>query len=134
MRNKFFQEILDNTPRETEIFVELYADLVARVQQLMDEKGWTQKELAAKMGKQPSEISKWLSGEHNFTLRSIAKLSAELNESLLQVSTGRSGGTFQGSFKVTTMTWSIHRRVKEREEGEIQWTGKQTIPVLSHVG
>ncbi|MBK8153775.1 MAG: hypothetical protein IPK61_12500 [Saprospiraceae bacterium] len=37
------------------------------------------------MDKKPSEISKWLSGEHNFTLRSLAKLSAELGEPLMEV-------------------------------------------------
>ena len=37
------------------------------------------------MNKKPSEISKWLNGEHNFTLRSLAKLSAELGVPLIEV-------------------------------------------------
>lgn len=85
MRSKVFQRILDNTPKEVDIFVDWYADLVVRINQLLREKGITKKELAEKMGKNPSEISKWLSGEHNFTLRSLAKLSAELGEPLLEV-------------------------------------------------
>ena len=31
------------------------------------------------------EISKWLGGNHNFTLRSLAKLQAELGEEIIQV-------------------------------------------------
>lgn len=85
MRNKVFQDVLDETPKETEIFVKLYADLVLRVNQLLKEKGLTQKALAEKLEKSPSEIHKWLSGDHNFTLRSIAKLEAELGEKLLEV-------------------------------------------------
>lgn len=85
MRSKVLQRILDNTPKEVDIFVDWYADLVVRINQLLKEKGISKKELAEKMDKQPSEISKWLSGEHNFTLRSLAKLSAELEEPLLEV-------------------------------------------------
>lgn len=85
MRSKTLQRILDNTPKDVDIFVDWYADLVVRINQLLREKNITKKELADKLEKQPSEISKWLSGEHNFTLRSLAKLSAELGEPLLEV-------------------------------------------------
>jgi transcriptional regulator with XRE-family HTH domain len=85
MRSKVLQRILDNTPKDVEIFVDLYADLVVRINQLLRENNISKKELSDKMGKKPSEISKWLSGEHNFTLRSLAKLSAELGEPLLEV-------------------------------------------------
>ncbi len=85
MKSKIFQKVLDETPKEVDIFVQKYADLVLRINQLLDEKGYTQKKLAENLEKQPSEIHKWLSGEHNFTLRSIAKLEAELGETLLEV-------------------------------------------------
>lgn len=79
--------LLQETPEDVKIFVDLYADLVVRINELMREKGITQKELAMRLDKQPSEISKWLRGEHNFTLRSIARLQAELGEPLLVVPT-----------------------------------------------
>jgi transcriptional regulator with XRE-family HTH domain len=86
MRSKVFQRILDNTPKDVDIFVDWYADLVVRINQLLRENNMSKKELAEKMNKKPSEISKWLNGEHNFTLRSLAKLSAELGEPLMEVS------------------------------------------------
>lgn len=85
MRSKIFQEVLDETPKEGEIFVRLYADLVLRINEILREKGYNQKSLAEKLGKRPSEIHKWLNSGHNFTLRSIAKLEAELGEKLLEV-------------------------------------------------
>ena len=85
MKSKIFQEILDETPKDVEIFVRLYADIVLRVNLLLKEKGLTQRALAEKLDKSPSEIHKWLSGDHNFTLRSLAKLEAELGEKLLEV-------------------------------------------------
>jgi len=89
MRSKVAQRILDKTSPDVEIFVRLYSDIVVRVNELIEEKGWTQKELAEKMGKKPSEINRWLRGEHNFTLRSIAKLEAELGEPILAVYTNK---------------------------------------------
>jgi len=85
MRSKTVDRILKNTPKDVAIFVDMYADLVVRINHILREKGISKKELAEKLEKKPSEISKWLSGEHNFTLRSLAKLSAELGEPLLEV-------------------------------------------------
>jgi transcriptional regulator with XRE-family HTH domain len=85
MRSKTVERLLKNTPKDVEIFVDLYADLVVRINQLLRENDISKKELAEKMDKSPSEISKWLSGEHNFTLRSLARLSAELGEPLVEV-------------------------------------------------
>jgi len=89
MRSKVAQRILDKISPDVEIFVRLYSDIVVRVNELIEEKGWTQKELAEKMGKKPSEINRWLRGEYNFTLRSIAKLEAELGEPILAVYTNK---------------------------------------------
>lgn len=85
MRSKTVDRLLKSTPKDVEIFVDLHADLVVRINQLLREKGIARKKLAERLDKQPSEITKWLSGEHNFTLRSLAKLSAELGEPLLEV-------------------------------------------------
>lgn len=85
MRSRIAQRIIDETPKEVHIFVRKYGDIVVRINQLLREKGFTQKQLANQMGKTPSEISKWLSGNHNFTLRSLAKLEAELGAEIIYV-------------------------------------------------
>ncbi len=85
MRSKVFKRILDKTPEDVKIFTRHYGDLVVRINSLLKDKGYTQKDLAEKLNKKPSEISKWLKGEHNFTLRSLAKLEAELGEPLFYV-------------------------------------------------
>ncbi len=105
MRSKIARRILDKTPAETKIFVRLYADIVVRVQELIKEKGITQKQLAEGMNKKPSEISKWLNGEHNFTLRSLAKLEAELGEPLIYVPQRKTFQRVPGkSFSMTAYT------------------------------
>jgi transcriptional regulator with XRE-family HTH domain len=85
MKNALARQILAETPAEVKQFVRRYSELTVRIHDIMEEKGWTQKDLAEKMGKSPSEISKWLNGEHNFTIRSLAKLEVELGEDLIQI-------------------------------------------------
>lgn len=96
MRSKTVDRLLKSTPKDVKIFVDWYADLVVRINQLLRENDITKKELAEKLDKKPSEISKWLSGEHNFTLRSLAKLSSELGEPLLEVPKKIARTEFQG--------------------------------------
>ena len=83
MRSKVAQRIQDETPQEIRIFVRQYTDIVVRINELMQEKGYSQKDLAAKMNKKPSEINKWLKGNHNLTLKTLAKLEAELGAPLI---------------------------------------------------
>lgn len=85
IRNPKLQSLMDEIPLETKIFVRNYSELVVRIHRLLEKKGWTQAELASSMDKRPSEISKWLNGSHNFTLKSLAKLEAELGEVLIQI-------------------------------------------------
>ena len=42
-----------------------------------------QKELARRLGKSEAEISKWLSGRHNFTIKSIEKIEIALKQTIL---------------------------------------------------
>ncbi len=86
MRNKLLQQILDETPKETKIFVEKYGDLVVRINEILKEKSLNQKGFAERMGQKPSAISRWLSGSGNLTLRTIAKMEAELGVDLIQIS------------------------------------------------
>ncbi|HVU95329.1 MAG TPA: helix-turn-helix transcriptional regulator [Puia sp.] len=83
MKSKVAKRIQDETPEEVRIFVRQYTDIVVRINRLMQAKGYTQKQLAEKMNKKPSEINKWLKGNHNLTLKTLAKLEAELGEPII---------------------------------------------------
>jgi transcriptional regulator with XRE-family HTH domain len=80
-----FRQTLDEIPAETHIFIQKYTDILDRVRAILERKGMKRKDLALALGKSESEISKWLAGEHNFTLKSLAKLEAVLGEEILVV-------------------------------------------------
>jgi len=86
MKSKVAKRIQAETPEEVRIFVRQYTDIVIRIHQLLDAKGYTQKDLAERMKKKPSEINKWLKGNHNLTLKTLAKLEAELGEPIIYTS------------------------------------------------
>jgi transcriptional regulator with XRE-family HTH domain len=89
MRSKIAKKILSETPEEVKIFVKRYTDIVVRIHELMQLKGLTQKDLADRMDKKPSEINKWLKGNHNLTLKTIAKLEAELGGTIIYTASSK---------------------------------------------
>jgi len=70
-------------PKDIQCFVSKNMDITEQVYALLAEKGWSQKDLAGALGKTDAEVSRWLSGTHNLTLRSIAKLEAVLDADLI---------------------------------------------------
>lgn len=59
--------------------------LAAKIDEALKKRGWSQKLLSEKLSKQPSEISKWLSGTHNFTTDTLFDLEQVLDIVLVDV-------------------------------------------------
>lgn len=74
----------DRVTPDQKIYVHKMMDLVVRIDQILASKEWKRKDLAEALGKQPSEVSKWLNG-HNLTIRTLAKVEAALGEELMAV-------------------------------------------------
>ena len=80
-----YDRIRNRTKPETRQYIQKNLAVVSEVSRLMEDKGWTQKDLAKRMGKQESQISRWLTGLHNLTLKSVAQLEIALDGVLLEV-------------------------------------------------
>ena len=78
-----FTQMTAAVPPEIRKEIDLEFAVSNRIEALMKKYGLTKLQLAQKLGKRPSEITKWLSGQHNFTLRTIAQLSAFFGEPLV---------------------------------------------------
>ncbi len=137
MRSKVLQRVINNTPKDVEIFVDWYAELVLRINELLRDQKISKKELAEKLDKKPSEISKWLGGEHNFTLRSLAKLSAELGEPLLEVPKKKAATNFiQDGFICRTHTFVSYQKLDAKAPKKEWRLAEPTKPInnLSNAG
>ena len=60
-------------------------DIVDRIYEILQLKNLDQKDLALLLGKKESEISKWMSGTHNFTLKTLAKIEGVLGAPIIKV-------------------------------------------------
>lgn len=85
MKNKRLEARRKKIPKEVDLFVKHSFDFVDRIHQILKEKGLDQKYLAKSLGKSESEISKWMTGTHNFTFKTAAKIEAVLDELILSM-------------------------------------------------
>jgi len=83
--NKRLEERRKSISKDVDISVRQSFDIVDRIHEILVIQGKEQKDLARLLGKNESEISKWMSGTHNFTINTLAKIQAVLGESIIQV-------------------------------------------------
>lgn len=83
--NALFEKCLAEVNPAIKAEVELNMDIANKIDDILKAKGMTQRELATKMGKKESEISRWLTGTRGFTTRTIAAISAALDEQIVTV-------------------------------------------------
>lgn len=80
-----YMETVKGIPAEITKQTELSFSVADKIQDILSRKGWSQKQFAQKMRKTEAEVSVWLSGQHNFTLRTIAKISVASDVVILKI-------------------------------------------------
>ena len=128
MRNKLFQEALEQVPEHTHVFIRKYTDIIDRIHDLMEEKGLMQRDLANLLDKKESEISKWLKGDYNMTLRTIAKIEAALGEEIISVPQKKESSQFVGWKKTSVPDIQVHISKKVYENALNYQTGPMEEP------
>ena len=78
-------EIRQTMTPEMKKQMELSVSIANRIYEILEEKGMSQKDLAYALGKTETEVSRWLSGTHNLTTATIAKISVALGQDIIQV-------------------------------------------------
>lgn len=71
IQNKFKEMVAQIPPANVKDEVDLSFAIADKLNALIKEKGLSKKEFADTIGKRPSEVTKWLSGQHNFTIRTL---------------------------------------------------------------
>lgn len=84
--NISLQEIFNEIPQEKREETRLSFSISNRIDAFMHEKGLNKKQFAEARGKRPNEIIRWLSGEHNFTISTLAMLSSFFGQPIITVS------------------------------------------------
>lgn len=79
------RELLSDITPEERAEARLSFQISNRLNTLMNERGLSKKQFADAIGKRPSEITRWLSGEHNFTISTLAMLSSFFGQPIVTV-------------------------------------------------
>lgn len=83
--DKQFKQMVSQVPENIKEETDLSFAIADKLNALMKDKGLTKREFAEALGKRPSEITKWLSGQHNFTIRTLSTLSSFFGKSLIEI-------------------------------------------------
>lgn len=82
---KTLDEILGPVPDRLQRETDLSFAISDRIYALMQERGLSKKQFADSLGKRPCEVTKWLSGQHNFTIATLGMLSAFFGQPIVTV-------------------------------------------------
>ena len=81
--NALAKDIMTSTPPVVVRRIETRMLVAKMLHDYLNIRGISQQEFAGKMGKQPSEVSKWLSGNHNFTIDTLSDIGYYLDTDFL---------------------------------------------------
>jgi transcriptional regulator with XRE-family HTH domain len=85
-RNNIISDWLEkNSNPEIDKLVEKNLAIANKIQQMLKERGFKPADLARMLDKKPSEISKWLTGTHTFTTKTITKIEAVLGDDIIHI-------------------------------------------------
>lgn len=116
-----FEASIEVMPEDSRIFVDKSLEIADYIFRVMETKNMKQKDLALAMGKTEAEVSKWLAGMHNYTLRSLAKLEAALGETIVCT---------PESYKAVSLKYSRRRKAEtidqfiNNEHSELNYNAK----------
>lgn len=82
---KLFDQIVAETPPELKKQLDMSFAIADKLDAPLKELGLTQIEFAHMIGHTQAEVSRWLSGTHNFTPATLAKISVALGVNLFTV-------------------------------------------------
>ncbi len=84
--NNIIDQWLDkNGNPEIARLVEKNLAIANKIDEILKARGLKPADLARMLNKKPSEISKWLTGMHNFTTKTIAKIEVALGKEIIHI-------------------------------------------------
>lgn len=99
------EKILEEITPEQQARTDVKMLLAARIADAMEAKGWNNKMLMEALGKKnPSEITRWLSGTHNFTVDTLVDLGRVLERDFINLSPEKEQPVKQ--FNISVLTYS----------------------------
>ena len=135
MASEIFERLLKEVTPEESQFVEKNVAISRQVRHILAVHPTinSQKALAEALGKEPSEISKWLSGLHNIGLENITKMEVVLGQDII-LTDEQAKGTLCARNAATGYQVFQVSRYKGKVDSSVHypgWSGKRNITYTS---
>ena len=122
LKNPKMEKLRAKISPEDNILMEESFALADRIHFLLKKHNTTQRQLAEKLGKSESEVSKWLSGAHNFTYHTLIKIGIAIGEPICRISS-ESDAQMEDIQKLASVLKStILRAFKQHVKVDYQYT------------
>jgi len=82
-QSEILERMRKKTLPERREFVRMNLSIARQIGYLLKKQGLSQKQFAEKLGKNESEVSRYLSGIHNISLKTLAKIKVALDEEII---------------------------------------------------
>lgn len=106
MNKSLLKRVVESISPDKRKFVKRQGEFAAKIDEILEQTGMTQRELAEKLGKQESYVSKILAGWSNPTLKTIVEFEVALGKDIIDFnleSTARSEAGVSSFQRVKTM-------------------------------
>ena len=80
-----FHQIVDETPLEQKTQLRFSDAIAEKLDRMLKNRGMSQRDLAHLVGKTEAEVSRWLGGTHNVTLKTLALISTAMGEDVIYI-------------------------------------------------
>lgn len=105
--NNLIEELLNSLSPEESLRIENRMLMAAKIDEAIKAKGWRKKDLMKALGKtNQSEVTKWLSGTHNFTVDLLTDLGRVLEVNFLNLEKSQPVTEIQYKTKTVIVTVS----------------------------
>jgi transcriptional regulator with XRE-family HTH domain len=113
-KSQILENILSNITKEEFDVTEEKMRLAIKIAEAIKAKGFAKKsDFAKKIGKQNSEISKWLSGTHNFTTETLILLQNELDIKIIDSTVSSNVELKNIHIEIKAQSLPIHNRINK---------------------
>lgn len=119
MRSSIIAKIKAGIKKEEMRETELSMLVAAKFQQILSTRKYKQKDLAELLGKQESEISKLLSGKHNFTISTIASIETVLEQNIISIDLFETEDTTKMNYQAVAVGTDVQYPTKWEQESNI---------------
>lgn len=109
-----FEEAAKSISPAVQREVERTFDIALRIHEILLRKQWTQADLAKATHKTEALVSTWLSGSHNFTIRTIAEIESALGEDIISVKRYRKNAEIVSGYKISPRKAAFLNEAKVR--------------------